>query len=400
MFIITKAIVKFLVLIFSLFIKVKKNNWLISLEGGGGSKCAENAYAFAKYILSKKNISLKVISQTNIKEFKKILVKPFSIKYIIALITSRILIIESDMHNDIPAYRQHGTVKINLFHGLALKKIYYSSKYIGNIFEKKLINNIRKFFVGFCYPSEYNLIVTSNIYHKKRYKIAFRNPNVEILGQPRNDILLKSNKKIIKKKIFQKLRIDNNFKVITYLPTFRDSQIEVNNNCHLYENTDFQKFLKKNNYIFLRKNHFFYEDNFKLLKNKKKNKTNANYYQIKNEFLTQELLKISDCLITDYSGIYFDFLLLEKPIVFYCYDLQRYQRVDREFDFNYSNSQITPGLKVDSINDLKKAITISLRNKKTGCINIKKSKKIFHKYTDNNSCKRLYEYIEKKFSTS
>jgi hypothetical protein len=41
------------------------------------------------------------------------------------------------MHNDIPAYRQLGTVKINLFHGLALKKIYYSSKYIGNIFEKK-----------------------------------------------------------------------------------------------------------------------------------------------------------------------------------------------------------------------------------------------------------------------
>tara|TARA_B110000977_G_scaffold201721_1_gene298037 strand:- start:1049 stop:2245 length:1197 start_codon:yes stop_codon:yes gene_type:complete len=395
MYIITKSIVKFLVFFFSFFIKVKKNNWLISLEGGGGSKYAENAYAFAKYISSKKNISLKVVSKINIQEFKKKLVKPFSINYIIALISSRILIIESDMHNDIPAYRQNGTVKINLFHGLALKKIYYSSKHIGNIFEKKLINVIRKFFVGFCFPSEYDLIVTSNIHHQKRYKLAFRNANVEILGQSRNDILLKNNKKIIKKKIFQKLGINNNFKVITYLPTFRDSQIKVNNNCHLCESKDFQKFLKKNNYIFLSKNHFFYEDNFKLIKNK--NKINANSFQIKNEFLTQELLKISDCLITDYSGIYIDFLLLEKPIIFYCYDLQKYQKVDREFDFNYNSSQITPGVKVKSINDLKKSISISIRNKKTSSKNIQKSKIFFHKYTDNNNCKRLYEYIENKF---
>ena len=392
-----KSIVKLLVLFFSFFVKVKKNNWLISLEGGGGSKCAENAYAFAKYVSSKKNISLKVVSRSNIKEFKKILVKPFSINYIVALIRSRILIIESDMHNDIPGYRVNKTIKINLFHGLALKKIYYSSKHVGNIFEKKLINSIRKFFVGFCFPSEYNLIVTSNIHHKKRYELAFRNKNVEILGQPRNDILLKNNKKITKNKIFRNLGINNNFKVITYLPTFRDSQIKVNNNCHLCENKDFQKFLRKNNYILLSKNHFFYEDNFKLIKNK--NKANSNSFQIKNEFLTQELLKISDCLITDYSGVYIDFLLLEKPIIFYCYDLKKYQREDREFDFNYNSSQITPGPKVKNINDLKKSIITSMRNNNNVTKTIKKSKIFFHKYTNNGSSKRLYKYIEKKFKS-
>ena len=39
----------------------------------------------------------------------------------------------------------------------------------------------------------------------------------------------------------------------------------------------------------------------------------------------------------------------------------------------------------------------SSRGKQTSSKNIQKSKIFFHKYTDNNNCKRLYEYIENKF---
>ncbi len=53
------------------------------------------------------------------------------------------------------------------------------------------------------------------------------------------------------------------------------------------------------------------------------------------------LLPHVDILITDYSSIYFDFLHLDRPILFYPYDLQRYLRDDRRMYVNYED--MAPG---------------------------------------------------------
>jgi len=64
----------------------------------------------------------------------------------------------------------------------------------------------------------------------------------------------------------------------------------------------------------------------------------SNIKNIKNNNIeTQELLLIADILITDYSSIYIDFLLTNKPIVFYAYDIKNYLSKDRELYFNYNN---------------------------------------------------------------
>lgn len=52
------------------------------------------------------------------------------------------------------------------------------------------------------------------------------------------------------------------------------------------------------------------------------------------------LLNHTDMLITDYSSIYFDYLLLDNPIIFYPFDLEQY-RSARGFYFNYKD--VTPG---------------------------------------------------------
>ncbi|MDD6276606.1 MAG: CDP-glycerol glycerophosphotransferase family protein [Clostridia bacterium] len=49
-----------------------------------------------------------------------------------------------------------------------------------------------------------------------------------------------------------------------------------------------------------------------------------------------ELIKISDILITDYSSICMDFALMDKPVYFYAYDLEKYER-DRAFFFDYES---------------------------------------------------------------
>ncbi|MFB3855549.1 MAG: CDP-glycerol glycerophosphotransferase family protein [Vicinamibacterales bacterium] len=53
-----------------------------------------------------------------------------------------------------------------------------------------------------------------------------------------------------------------------------------------------------------------------------------------------------DLLLTDYSSVFFDFLLLDRPIVFMCEDLEEYQSRERQFYFDYETT--TPGRRVNT----------------------------------------------------
>ena len=65
-------------------------------------------------------------------------------------------------------------------------------------------------------------------------------------------------------------------------------------------------------------------------------------------------LKMADVLITDYSSIYFDYLLLDRPIIFFAYDLEEYLSDSREMYFDYD--EFTPGEKVNDYQELKSGI--------------------------------------------
>ena len=62
----------------------------------------------------------------------------------------------------------------------------------------------------------------------------------------------------------------------------------------------------------------------------------------------------SDCLITDYSSIYFDYLLLEKPIILFPFDIADYESKSRELAFDYDEMMI--GDRVNSFAELLLAI--------------------------------------------
>ncbi|MCQ4310755.1 CDP-glycerol glycerophosphotransferase family protein [Pseudomonas stutzeri] len=44
-----------------------------------------------------------------------------------------------------------------------------------------------------------------------------------------------------------------------------------------------------------------------------------------------ELCRVADCLVTDYSSVFFDFAVTGRPILFYCYDLALYEKALRGF---------------------------------------------------------------------
>lgn len=68
-------------------------------------------------------------------------------------------------------------------------------------------------------------------------------------------------------------------------------------------------------------------------------------------------LPLADVLVTDYSSVYLEYLLLDRPVVFYPYDLERYR--DRR-GLYYDYDAVTPGPRADDFAALLSALDRTL----------------------------------------
>jgi len=92
------------------------------------------------------------------------------------------------------------------------------------------------------------------------------------------------------------------------------------------------------------------------------------------------ILKLTDILITDYSSIYFDYLLLDKPIIFAPFDFEDYLVKDRELYYNYD--EVTPGPKARNWNEVLISLKEAIENPEKYKKEREKIKNIFHKYME------------------
>lgn len=74
---------------------------------------------------------------------------------------------------------------------------------------------------------------------------------------------------------------------------------------------------------------------------------------------SHSLLAHADVLVTDYSSVYFDYLLLDRPVVFYAHDLERY-RAERGFYFEYET--VTPGPVTRTADELTRTVEQTLEH--------------------------------------
>lgn len=140
-------------------------------------------------------------------------------------------------------------------------------------------------------------------------------------GLPRNDDLAKVTDDEISM-IKERLGIPENKKVILYAPTFRESSRAGDGRNALGIPIDFAKWEKElgSEYVMLVTAHY---EVAKLLDELPKNNfvINAFKYPVLND-----LIKVSDVLISDYSSIVFDFSIMERPIFCYGYDYDSYAK--------------------------------------------------------------------------
>ena len=98
------------------------------------------------------------------------------------------------------------------------------------------------------------------------------------------------------------------------------------------------------------------------------------------DFDPQELLFISDLLITDYSSCYIDYLLLKRPVIFYFYD--SYETEDNELYFTPQDH------KVGDVCYSEEELLGSIQNPRYF------DSDLYHKYTDSNSSERIFKRIK------
>lgn len=244
-----------------------------------------------------------------------------------------------------------GAKKINMWHGVPLKKIN-----MDNIFDKvrhpeNQLQKAKWFLRRLSDEKPSHYVLTTSEYLRPIFSSAFATQNVIVEGYPRNDVLIGGIKKNILSEI-ENYTINTikdkkkDHKIILYMPTFRDSEKK------FFDIMDMKVFNK-----YLEDNHFFF-----CVKLHPKSKLREQFANLASDHIfvidpladPYSFLAETDLLLTDYSSIYFDYLYLNKPIIFFNYDLKEYLSGSRELYFNYED--MTPGIKVSDMKGLMAAM--------------------------------------------
>ncbi|WP_197025059.1 CDP-glycerol glycerophosphotransferase family protein [Paucisalibacillus sp. EB02] len=169
---------------------------------------------------------------------------------------------------------------------------------------------------------------------------------IKPLGVPRTDFFYKQEwKDKTTRKFYKKYPLLKEKKIILYAPTFRGKSHYQEAFQIPFDTWDMRSRLQDNHALLVHLHPYMRTD--------RKIEADGFVYHLDNAFTIQELLVLTDILITDYSTVFFDFSLLDRPIIFYPYDLKDYKQ-DRDFYYDYE--EMIPGPMVVDTESLIKTI--------------------------------------------
>lgn len=352
-------------LLLMLLIKKDDNIWLFG--SWFGDNFADNSkYLFLYCSQNKEKLGLQdaiwitnnndvytELKQNNYKVFKK-----WSLWSIYYHIKSGYHFICQDV-SDINAHFSVKAKRIQLWHGVGFKNISLIDKVpTYNTFKYKLLHFIRTISSpGLWY--KFTFLSTSKFATENIFNLSFRLYENEVIegNYPRNIYLTNTNeedmylndKQIAVIEQIKNERAKGN-KIFLYLPTYRGDAQLINKKINLPLNiSTYEEFIEFNE--FLVANKIYVLSKFHFAGDESRIEGNYNFDNLTIDFDIYPILKYIDVLITDYSSIYADFLFLDRPIIFYAYDLNNYKNLDKGFLFDYED--VTPGEVAFNLKDLK-----------------------------------------------
>lgn len=376
---------------FSYLIPKRNNIWVFGARQG--SAFAENAKHLFLYVqknhpeikciwLSRSKQVIKDLKSEGYKSFKthSFLGYYYTILAKVVFVTS-LKFVPSDLNFYV---WNEKTIKIQLWHGSPIKKIIYDNPN-ANFSKNKLFDRILRFFFPFYkYLSlvKFNKAIAASQQVQKILMSAFNMKKEDILitGYPKNDYVLNNAKNFELK--------EKQVKKIVFMPTWREGSFDIFSDKYKWDILKLDLFCKNNNIVLDIKLHPYSYNQIKGLRKNLKNCLNINLLEIADIY---DVIHEYDILITDYSSIIFDYLLLEKPIIFTQFDLEYYSK--EEAGFYYDLKQITPGIVAKDWIEVEKSIqTYNADSQLHGDLRKKISDK-FNTYKDNKSSERVFHAI-------
>ena len=201
-------------------------------------------------------------------------------------------------------FKRKKCVYLNTWHGIPIKTV-------GNMAVGRKDYDF-SYIDYFCISGEYEIDL---------YKESFNVQPSQIIktGLPRNDVLYKTTKEEIDA-IKQRIGIPQDKRIILYAPTWRDSK-DGGKSYSIKPPMDLKKWEEAlgEEYILLFRTHPYTNE---LL--------GVDFNDFVRDFTTypniNDLMKVSDILISDYSATIFDYSILERPIISFAYDCDEYRK--------------------------------------------------------------------------
>ena len=278
---------------------------------------------------------------------------------------------------------------INLWHGIPLKKI---------VLEDPQLGKLSRLYFRKIFSDNYTWVLTTSeeLVPLMAKSFGVDENIVRVLGQPRTDRLLKAARGPEPACGCENKAPGSPCRRILYAPTYRDEEPTRLFPFEDYDRDLLDAFLEQENAVISLHLHIqentdpgpFLSDRVCLYSgtgDKVGKKTFS-------EDITGVLPEF-DLLITDYSSIYLDYLLLDRPIVFLPYDQKQYLE---KRGLNFAYEEVTPGPKPETMKDFMKELRKALHGEDRFAEERIRIKRRFHG-TPEASCPKICQEVRKLF---
>jgi len=310
------------------------DNKLILFESGLGKHYADSPrYIYEEIVDRGLNYKKVWVYNKNMrfKDPNTIKVRRLSPKYFYYLARAKVWV----NNQNFPTYirKRKSTTFVQTWHGTPLKKMLFDIKEVhgrSDDYVERVRNAIKN----------WDYLISPSPYATRAFKSAFKfEGDILEIGYPRNDLFYKEDSHILANKVKKRLNIPFEKKVILYAPTFRDNQTSKKNKFIFDLKLDLNALKEKlgNEYMILLRMHVLISNKIKVDEQLDDFVINVSDYPE-----MQELLLISDILITDYSSVMFDYANTKRPIMFFTYDLDEYKEKLRGFYIDFESEAPGP----------------------------------------------------------
>lgn len=227
-----------------------------------------------------------------------------------------------------------GAKLVNLWHGLPMKRIEFDI-ISGPLADRYVKRSLKE---RFYHPENFqrpDYLLAASSFFSETFARSFRIPVEQclLIGYPRNVILncseaermnfVKKYEPDSTKTLISKFKEEDYDRVFIYLPTWRDSQRDFFS--HDFDLKALDETLRQCNALLLLKPHA----NVALEASVVEGLTNVEF--VPSSVDIYPVLPYTDVLITDYSSVLYDYVLMEhKGMILYLYDFQEYEK-ERNF---------------------------------------------------------------------